>query len=71
MLYFHTHYTGYFWFIMQRGRRRIPPPSQVGGGKERVCKLAQIFSTGTLDYIIDDSGERDSLAGLYRPVQMA
>jgi hypothetical protein len=32
-----------------------------------VSKLAQIFPTGALDYIVDDSGKHNSLAGPYGP----
>ena len=37
----------------------------------RVSKLAQILPTGTLDYIFDDSGEKNFLAGPYGPVRSA
>jgi hypothetical protein len=37
----------------------------------RVSKLAKILPTSTLDYIFDDSGEKNYLAGPYRPVESA
>jgi hypothetical protein len=37
----------------------------------RVSKLAQIHPTSTLDGIFDDSGDKISLAGLYKPVGSA
>jgi hypothetical protein len=45
-----------------------PPPYKYGVIQVRVSKLAKILHTSTLDYIFDDSEDKNSVAGQYRPV---